>query len=109
MNNIPAQDPFKVLAPKDRWVPNPSQKELDLGDYSKLMPPLVKKIREAVHIWRSAGYVGASETTKALLSFWFQQPHPNNFRFFFSQREAIETVIYLFEVAKALIPKDLLR
>lgn len=110
MNDNTAQtDPFKVIPPKDRWVPNPTQKELDFGDFSKLMPPLVAKIRVAVHAWRETGYKGVSDTTKALLSFWFQQPHPDNFRFFFSQREAIETIIYLFEVKEAYEKYDLMR
>ena len=46
-------------------------------------------------------YKGASETARTLLNFWFNTPHPNGFRFYFSQREAIESVIYLYEVAQA--------
>jgi type III restriction enzyme len=111
MNNdlVKTANPFDVIAPKDRWVPNPTQKELDFGDFSKLMPPLVAKIREAVHVWRESNYVGVSDTTKALLTFWFKHPHPNNFSFFFSQREAIETIAYLFEVKNAYEKYDLMR
>jgi type III restriction enzyme len=101
-------NPFDIIQPKDRWVPNPTQKELDFGDFSKLMPPLVAKIRQAVHEWRNKSYVGASETSKQLLHFWFQTSHPHNFQFYFAQRESIETLVYLFEVAKAVSPKDLM-
>ena len=103
------QNPFQIVPPNQRWVPNPSQKELDFGDFSKLMPPLVAKIRVAVHDWRTNDYKGVSDTTKALLTFWFKQPHPDNFQFFFSQREAIETIAYLFEVKRAYEKYDLMR
>ncbi len=73
------------------------------------MPPLVQKIREAVARWRESGYKGASDTSTALLRFWFETPHPKNFRFYFSQREAIESVIYLYEVANARDRHDLLK
>ncbi len=102
-------NPFTIVPPKDRWVPNSTKKELDFEDFSKLMPPLVAKVRTAVHEWREKDYSGVSDTTKALFTFWFQQPHPDNFRFFFSQREAIETIAYLFEVKQAYEKYDLMR
>ena len=60
--------------------------------YEKLLPPLVYKIRLAVTKWRDEESQGASETSKSLLNFWFNQEHQvkqNKFGFFFSQREAI--------------------
>jgi type III restriction enzyme len=65
--------------------------------------PLVTKIREEVNKWRANGYLGASETTNTLLNFWFNEEHKQNdrfFRYYFCQREAIETLIYLYEVKK---------
>lgn len=62
---------------------------------------LVGKIRNEVDDWRASGYPGSSETSRTLLSFWFDQDHlvdKELFRFRFAQREAIETVIYLYEV-----------
>ncbi len=62
---------------------------------------LVEKIRIEVDAWRSNGYPGGSETSLTLLNFWFDQDHiigKEIFRFRFAQREAIETVIYLYEV-----------
>src|SRR3989339_197038 len=72
---------------------------------------LVPKIREEVDKWRSAGYIGASQTTKTLLNFWFNDGHLINkkeFRYYFCQRESIETLIYLYEVMKIRSLKDLI-
>ena len=74
---------------------------------------LVSKIRRAVDAWRDSGYEGASEVTQRLLEFWFEEDHNVEefdapFRYYFCQREAIETLIWLEEIAgqwdaKALI------
>ena len=67
-----------------------------------LIPPLVAKIRREVKEWRDSGYVGASDTSQALLWWWFQEPHHaengGEFRYYFSQQEAMESIIYLYEV-----------
>jgi len=73
---------------------------------------LVYKIRLAVEKWRDEDYAGASETSKLLMNFWFNQEHligQSKFCFFFSQREAIESIIYLYEVAKAKDKYELMR
>lgn len=66
--------------------------------------PLVAGIREHVDAWRHAGYPGSSMTSRRLLEHWFLDEHQTAdglpFRYFFSQREATETVIYLYEVAR---------
>ncbi|WP_456407071.1 DEAD/DEAH box helicase [Caldithrix abyssi] len=64
---------------------------------------LVNKLRKAVDRWRAAGYPGATPTSRELLTYWFDQSHPpvfgsEPFHFYFCQREAIETLIYLYEV-----------
>jgi type III restriction enzyme len=105
-------DPFSILEPSERWAPTQSQMELFENAYEKLLPPLVYKIRQAVSKWREEDYVGASETSKLLMNFWFNQEHflgQSKFRFFFSQREAIESIIYLYEVAKAKDKYELMR
>lgn len=66
---------------------------------------LVNKIRSEVDKWRNDGYPGATLTSQELLSFWFDQSHPpvsgnEPFHFYFCQREAIETIIYLYEIKK---------
>ncbi len=86
---------------------------------------LVPKVRDAVDAWRDGGYRGASDVTRRLLDYWFEEDHEVAgfdvpFRYYFCQREAIETLIWLVEIsghrdAKELIearatifPKDLL-
>jgi len=67
---------------------------------SKLL--LIPRIRAEVDNWRNDDYAGASDTSKSLLQFWFGTDHRlkdgSEFRFYFGQREAIETLIYLHEV-----------
>jgi type III restriction enzyme len=66
---------------------------------------LVNKLRSEIDRWRNDGYPGATATSRELLAFWFDQSHPpvfgnEPFYFYFCQREAIETIIYLFETKK---------
>ena len=65
---------------------------------------LVPKIRDAVDDWRDSGYRGASGITRRLLQYWFEEDHEISgfdvpFRYYFCQREAIETLIWLVEIA----------
>jgi type III restriction enzyme len=105
-------NPFEILQPSNRWVPTQGQVDAFKDEYEKFLPPLVHKIRIAVSSWRDNRYSGASETSRALLNFWFNTEHNTQFErfeFFFSQREAIESIIYLFEVAKATDKYELMR
>lgn len=64
---------------------------------------LVNELRKAVYTWREQGYPGVTPTTKRLLQFWFEEDHlleNEPFMFWFCQREAIETLIYVYEVMK---------
>lgn len=67
---------------------------------SKLL--LVPAIRAEVENWRNDDYAGASDTSKRVLEFWFDTDHRlkdgREFRYYFGQREAVETLIYLHEV-----------
>ena len=74
---------------------------------------LAPKIRDAVDAWRGGGYPGASEVTRRLFEYWFEEDHEvpgfdAPFRYYFCQREAIETLVWLVEITgqrdtKALI------
>lgn len=64
---------------------------------------LVNKLRDEVEKWRNNDYPGVSPTTRELLHFWFFNDHQVNgelFRYWYCQREAVETLIYLYEVKK---------
>jgi len=66
---------------------------------------LVSKLRQVVDGWRAQDYPGVSNTTRRLLTYWFFEDHrsPDGkpFSYYFCQREAIETLIYCYEVAQA--------
>ncbi len=58
---------------------------------------LVNDIRRRVTLWRKGGYVGVTTTTARLIAYWTD---PNREKkLFFCQNEALETAIYLTEVA----------
>ena len=72
----------------------------------------VPAIREAVKAWRADKYKGITDTTRELLNFWFHTDHilpdGQTFRYHLAQREAIETLIFIFEVKKIRNRKTLL-
>ena len=110
-----SQSPHEVSDPSVRWFP--ADEELRDTGYGKLIPPLVHKIREKVKAWRDEGYRGAAETSKSLLNWWFNTPHLmegadgeiSEFQYYFAQREALETVIYLHDVIRVQDKYDLMR
>ena len=57
----------------------------------------INRIRERVGLWRKGGYKGITPVTARLLEYW-QRPGRER-RLFFAQIEALETAIYLAEVA----------
>ncbi|MES1240076.1 MAG: DEAD/DEAH box helicase family protein [Acidobacteriota bacterium] len=107
--------PYDLLIPEHRWFP--AAEELRATAYEKLLPPLVARIRTEVASWRAAGYAGASATSRALLAWWFEREHRTEgpggaqslFRYYFAQREAVETVVWLHDVRGVRDRFDLLR
>src|SRR5579862_5065962 len=86
--------------------------QLSLYEVKTKTAPCVPAIRTAVAAWKATGYQGITPTTRTLLNHWFSTDHhlPNGrlFRYHPSQRDAIETLIFIFEVAKARRQKSLL-
>ncbi len=107
--------PYEILDPEIRWFPGDDLFR-DIGR-QKLLPPLVENIRQQVKEWRDRGYEGSTATSKSLLRWWFQTEHliPKsdgtafNFRYYFAQREAIETIVYLYDVVGVKDKHDLMR
>lgn len=107
--------PYKTLPPEQRLFP--ADESLRERSYEKLLPPLVANILREVTGWRAAGYAGASPTSRTLLQWWFETEHPveaadrtlSTFRYYFAQREAVESVIWLHDVRKVRDKFDLLR
>jgi type III restriction enzyme len=58
---------------------------------------LINQIRQVVGEWRLGRYQGVTPTTRTLLEYWTDPGRER--RLFFCQIEAVETVIYLAEVA----------
>jgi type III restriction enzyme len=109
------RDPYTILKPEIRWFP--ADEDLREKGFEKLIPPLVAELRKKVETWRASNYEGVSETSRALLTWWFKEEHiiynadgsSFPFRYYFAQREALETVVWLYEVAKVKDKYDLIR
>jgi len=109
------ESPYAILDPALRWFP--ADEALRERSMDRLMPPLVSQLRRKVKDWRDSGYVGATATSRSLLSWWFNTPHllPQTdgsmaeFQYYFAQREALETVIYLYDVVGVQDKFDLMR
>jgi type III restriction enzyme len=94
----------------------PRKKQDDQGQPDLLQArvstaPCVPGIREQVKAWRDGGYKGATDTTCLLLNHWFcndhRQPNGGKFQYHYFQHEAVETLIYLYEVANIRRHKNL--
>ena len=109
------KSPHDILDPDKRWFP--ADEALRETTMDKLLPPLVPELRKQVKAWRDRSYAGATDTSRSLLNWWFDTPHlleqPDGamapFQYYFAQREALETIIYLYDVAGVKDKYDLMR
>jgi type III restriction enzyme len=109
------ESPYAILDPAIRWFP--ADEALRETSMDKLMPPLVSELRKKVKEWRDSGYAGATGTSRSLLNWWFKTLHlmPQadgtmaEFQYYFAQREALETIIYLYDVVGVQDKFDLMR
>ncbi len=97
----PWEEPTSFLV-KDAGAPTGWREDTSGRRPSRLL--LVPKIRAAVDTWRKRGYPGASEVSCRLFDYWFEEDHEVPgfsvpFRYYFCQREAIETLVWLVEIA----------
>jgi type III restriction enzyme len=112
--NFP-DSPHAILNPEIRWFP--ADEALRETSMDKLMPPLVSQLRKKVKEFRDSGYAGASDTSKSLLNWWFNTPHMlekadgtmSQFQYYFAQREALETIVYLYDVVGVQDKHDMMR
>ncbi|MGI8603263.1 MAG: hypothetical protein ACR2OZ_09710 [Verrucomicrobiales bacterium] len=106
---------FSALEPLFAPHEEPSRHRVkgEAGGPAKIVPhrrptsiAIAQSLRGLVRRWRATDYPGASDTTRELLHHWFERDHVIQggdgesiiFRYYFCQREAIETLIYLYEV-----------
>ena len=97
----PWEKPTSFLV-KDEAAPTGWREDTSGRRPSRLL--LVPKVRAAVDAWREEGYPGASDVTRRLFEYWFDEDHevadfPVPFRYYFCQRESIETLVWLEEIA----------
>lgn len=60
----------------------------------------INGLRDEIKKWRQKGYPNTTRVTRELLNYWFcNKERAFNMRLFFCQREAVETAVYLNEVA----------
>ncbi len=95
--------------PSSFYIPVPrartKQKQLELntsegafGSELQKENEFINKIRAKIKNWRESGYSGITKTSRDLLSYWCDDSREN--KLFFCQIEALETLIYLNEVAE---------
>lgn len=78
--------PSQLQLPETEWTASRIQEN-----------EVINRIRGRVAVWRKGGYVGITRTTARLLEHWKSADRER--RLFFCQVEALETLIYITEVA----------
>src|SRR5256884_3647395 len=87
-------------------IPVPQRAQLSLVELNEFAAReygnhLVNVLRQEIRTWRNAGYPNTTRMTRELLHFWFKNKERDFTQsLFFAQQEAIETAIYLNEVAE---------
>jgi len=93
-----------TLRPEFSWARTSDKIVVKNSGRRKSFELCVNQVRDSVDAWRETGYQGASETTKDLFHWWFEQPRQlamfDNYRPYWVQREAIETIAFLVEIRK---------
>lgn len=99
---VPGRRPYSAQIGISPNVPEHalfSRDDVGIGDNDP-NSPFINLIREEVKKWRESGYPKATRVTRELLNFWFNNTERQNYhKLFFCQREAVETAIYLNEIA----------
>lgn len=98
-------DGRRIFKADSAVIPNrqTGQKEVfewndDAGEY---LTHIINLCRKEIGLWRTAQYPNTTRVTKELLTFWFNNPERLvTKKLFFAQQEAVETAIWLNEVAE---------
>ena len=112
--NFP-ESPHAVLDPDIRWFP--ADEALREMSMEKLMLPMISQLRRKVKEFRGSSYIGATDTSRSLLNFWFNTTHMlqqadgtmSQFQYYCVQREALETIVYLYDVVGVQDKHDMMR
>ncbi|MBM3179576.1 MAG: restriction endonuclease subunit R [Chloroflexi bacterium] len=104
-----SEEILEVRRPSSFYIPVPRarlkerQLELDIaeGAYGSELQTeneFINKIRAKIKEWRESGYSGITRTSRDLLYYWRDENREN--KLFFCQIEALETLMFITEVAE---------
>jgi type III restriction enzyme len=81
---------------------NPQGQIFEVNDFAaEYRSHIINLCRKEVGLWRTANYPNTTRITKELLTFWFNNPERLvTKKLFFAQQEAVETAIWINEVAE---------
>ncbi|MEY4903834.1 MAG: hypothetical protein RLZZ292_1649 [Bacteroidota bacterium] len=104
LNYIDVRTGRRIYAPDIYSIPvkqGPQQTIFEVNDFSATYGThLINLCRKEVGKWRNEKYPNTNRVTKELLTFWFDNPERHaTKKLFFAQQEAVETAIWLNEVA----------
>ncbi|MBM3437363.1 MAG: restriction endonuclease subunit R, partial [Bacteroidetes bacterium] len=94
----------RIFTPDIQVIPNkqePQSQMFEVNDFAEEYGDhLINLCRKEVGKWRALQYPDTTRVTKELLLFWFENPERHAVKkLFYAQREAVETAIWLNEVA----------
>ncbi|NML65551.1 DEAD/DEAH box helicase family protein [Hymenobacter sp. RP-2-7] len=94
----------RLFVPEVQVVPGKHQGQKEVFAFNEAAASYgthpVNLLRREVGQWRAAGYPEATRVTRELLTYWFPDHDDSPVKkLFFAQREAIETAVWLNEVA----------
>jgi type III restriction enzyme len=106
----------RIFTPEIQTIPVRQGAQGDLMELNEVAAAdhgshVVNLLRREIGVWRQANYPQTTRITRELLQFWFLNPERDPTQsLFFAQREAIETAIWLNEVAeKSNVGQHILR
>ncbi|MCW5590915.1 MAG: DEAD/DEAH box helicase family protein [Burkholderiales bacterium] len=105
LNYSDIRDGRRIFTPDTPSIPS-SQAQPTMFDLNELATEfrehVINLLRAEVAAWRNSGYPGvSSRVTRELLDYWFRNDErPDRDKLFFAQQEAVESAIWLNEIAE---------
>ncbi|MCS6982446.1 MAG: DEAD/DEAH box helicase family protein [Flavobacteriales bacterium] len=104
LNYLDIRQGRRIFIPDIQVMPTKQARPATIFEVNDLVAEygthLINLCRQEVGKWRSEKYPHTTRVTRELLLFWFENPERHAIsKLFFAQREAIETAIWLNEVA----------
>jgi type III restriction enzyme len=98
-------DGRRIFSSDIQVMPNkqgPQSSIFDINDMAaEYGTHIINLCRKEIGLWRTANYPNTTRVTKELLTFWFNNPERLvTKKLFFAQQEAVETAIWINEVAE---------